>query len=129
MKIRPLVPDIVSFARRFDLTNRWLDPANRHWGIQDVGVMHFWVTRDLSAEHKADYASAMNVLLGAAGVVTGYPFPVPGDHCLSCPTSACRPDDLVRPPDTCFASNLRCHGIQKDPAWQSASRTAFDHIH
>jgi hypothetical protein len=31
---------------------------------------------------------------------------VPGDHCMSCPTRACRPDDLVRPANPGFASKL-----------------------
>ena len=95
VRIKRLVPDIVSFARRLDLTNRWVDPANRCWGIQSIGVMHHWVNRDLFAEHNADFGFATDVLLGAAGVVTGHPFPVPGDHCLSCPTRACRPDALT----------------------------------
>lgn len=97
VKIKPLVPDIVSFARRLDLGHRWIDPANRHWAIQSIGVLNYWVSQDLSAEHTPDYVFTRDVLLGAAGVVTGNPFPVPGDHCLSCPTRACRPDDLVRP--------------------------------
>jgi hypothetical protein len=40
--------------------------------------MHYWVSRDLSAEHRAEYGFSREVLLGAAGVVTGYRFPVPG---------------------------------------------------
>ena len=95
VRIKPLIPDVVSFARRLDLGNRWIDPANRHWGIQSVGIMHYWVTRDLSAEHKLDRACAEEVLIGAASVVAGHPFPMPGDHCLYCPTRGCRPDDPV----------------------------------
>jgi hypothetical protein len=75
VKIKRLVPDIVSFARRLDLGHRRIDPSNRHWAIQSIGVMHYWVSRDLSAEHTADYVFASDVLLGAAGVVTGHPFP------------------------------------------------------
>jgi hypothetical protein len=100
MKMKPLVPDVVSFARWLDLANRWIEPANGHRGIQSIGVMHYWVSRDLSAEHEPDREFATNVLLGAAGGVTGNPFPLPGDHCLSCPTRACRPDDLARPANT-----------------------------
>ncbi|MGD0778318.1 MAG: hypothetical protein ABSC05_36515 [Candidatus Solibacter sp.] len=100
VKLKRLIPDIVSFARQLDLTYRWEDPANRDWGIQSIGVMHYWVSRDLSAEHTTDFGFAADVLHGAAGVVTGRPFPIPGDHCRSCPTRACRPDDLVRPPHT-----------------------------
>lgn len=92
VRMKPLVPDVVSFARWLDLANRWSDPANRQWGIQSIGVMHYWVTRELSAEHKPDRAFATDVLLGAVSAFTGHPFPVPGEHCLSCPTLACRPD-------------------------------------
>ena len=100
VKLKRLVPDIVSFARQLDLTYRREDPANRAWGIQSIGVMHYWVSRDLSAEHQTDFGFAADVLHGAVGVVTGRPFPLPGDHCLSCPSRACRPDDMVRPPHT-----------------------------
>src|SRR4051794_30554883 len=54
IRMKPLVPDVVSFARRLDLANRWMDPANRHWGIESIAVMHYWVSRDLSAEHRPD---------------------------------------------------------------------------
>jgi hypothetical protein len=96
VKIRPLVPDVVSFARRLDLTDRWIDPSNRHWAIESIGVMHHWVARDFSLEHKINYSFSRDVLLGAVSVITGNPFPLPGDHCSSCPTRACRPDELVR---------------------------------
>ena len=85
-------PDVVSFARWLDLANRWTEPQRRHGGIASIGVMHYWVTRDLSAEHKPDRAFASDVLLGAVGTFMGHPFPVPGEHCLSCPNLACRPD-------------------------------------
>jgi len=88
VRIKPLLPDVVSFARWLDLANR----ANRGWGIESFGVLNYWVTRDLSAEHKPERAFATDVLLGAVGVVRGSPFPVPGEHCLSCPNRACRPD-------------------------------------
>jgi hypothetical protein len=96
VRIKRLVPDVVSFARRLDLGNRWIDPVNRDWKVNTVGVMHYWITSDLSAEHKLDRVFAAEALRGAVNVFTGPPFPVPGDHCMSCPTRACRPDDLVR---------------------------------
>jgi hypothetical protein len=43
VKIRPLIPDVVSFARKVDLANRWLDPSNHHWAIESIGVLHYWV--------------------------------------------------------------------------------------
>jgi len=92
IRSKPLRPDVVSFARWLDLANRSTAPANRQWGIQTIGVMHYWVTREQSAEHKPDRAFATDVLLGAVSAFTGHPFPVPGEHCLSCPTLACRPD-------------------------------------
>lgn len=92
IRIKPLRPDVVSFARWFDLAKRHTEAANRHWGIQSIGVMHYWVTRDLAAEHKTEAAFATDVLCGAAGAFTGNPFPVPGEHCLSCSTLACRPE-------------------------------------
>jgi len=91
MRIKPLVPDVVSFARWLDLANRWTNPANQHWGIESIGVLHYRVSRDLSAEHKTDRGFATDVLLGAVSVVRGTPFPVPGEHCKSCPHRACRP--------------------------------------
>jgi hypothetical protein len=90
VRIKPLVPDIVSFARQLDLRNRWIDPANLHWRIQKISVMNYWVTRDLSAEHWLASSLASDMLLGAAGVVAGHAFPVPGDYCKSCPTRACQ---------------------------------------
>jgi len=98
VKIKRLVPDIVSFVRRLDLRIRRIDAANRHWGIESIGVMHYWLTGDLSAEHRSDFAFATDVVRGAVGVISGFPFPLPGDHCLACPTRACRPDELVSPP-------------------------------
>jgi len=107
VRLKRLVPDVVSFARRLDLEKRWMDPANRHWGIESIGVMHYWVSRDLLAEHTTEREFATDVLLGAVGVVTGAPFPVPGNHCRLCPTRACRPDDLVRPSDAQRPSSRR----------------------
>jgi hypothetical protein len=98
VKIRPLVPDVVSFARMLDLSDRWSDPSNRHWAIETIGVMHYWVARDFHLEHKIDRNFSSDVLLGAVGVITGNPFPLPGEHCSSCPTRACRPDELIRLP-------------------------------
>ncbi|MGA2116341.1 MAG: hypothetical protein ABSH56_16490 [Bryobacteraceae bacterium] len=65
------------------------------WEIQSIGVLHYWVDRDLAPEHKPDLRFATDVLLGAVTSVTGNPLPVPGKHCLSCPARACRPDELV----------------------------------
>jgi hypothetical protein len=96
VRLKRLVPDVTSFARRLDLGNRSIDPANRHWGIDSVSVMHYWIARDLSAEHRPERDFAEDVLRGAVSVVTGQPFPLPGDHCRSCPTRACRPDDPVQ---------------------------------
>jgi hypothetical protein len=108
VRIRRLVPDVVSFARWLDLGNRWTAPKNHHWKVNSVGVMHYWVSSDLSAEHKLDREFAREVLRGAVNVYTGPAFPVPGDHCKLCPTRACRPDDLVRP-NPGFALNLLRH--------------------
>jgi hypothetical protein len=94
IRIKPLIPDVVSFARWLDLANRWTALTNHHWGIESIGVMHYWVNRDLSAEHQPQRAFATKVLLGAASVIQAYPFPVPGEHCKSCPNRACRPDSI-----------------------------------
>ena len=88
MRKRPLRPDIVSFARWLDLANR-VDPG---WGIQSVGVMHYWVARDFAAAHKPDRQFAVDVIRGAVAVVKGRPFPVLGEHCRTCLRTACRPD-------------------------------------
>src|ERR1700678_72027 len=98
MKMRPLIPDVVSFARRLDLSDRWIDTSNHHWAIKSIGVMHYWVARDLAPEPNPDRNFSTDVLLGAVSVATGNPFPLPGDHCLACPTRACRPDELVSLP-------------------------------
>jgi hypothetical protein len=100
VRIKPLVPDIVSFARQLDLRNRWIDPANRHWGIQKISVMNYWVTRDLSAEHWLASSLASDVLLGATGVVTGHPFPIPGDHLPVLPHPCLPVTDTVGQPPT-----------------------------
>jgi hypothetical protein len=89
--IRPVIPDVISFARIVDLGKRWLDSTNS-WGIDSFSVLHYWVSRNIAAEQKPDQRFAANVLLGAAGVVTGQPFSILGDHCVSCPTQACRRD-------------------------------------
>ena len=89
VKIRPVIPDIVSFARRVDLGNRWLDSASV-WAVDSISVLHYWVSQNLTVEHQSDQRFATNALLGAAGVVMGQPFPILGDHCGSCPTHACR---------------------------------------
>ena len=85
--MKPLVPDVVSFARWLDLANRCTDPANRQWGIESIGVMHYWVTRDLSAEHKPDRGFATDVLLGAVSVVRGIHSPCPGSIASHVPTA------------------------------------------
>jgi hypothetical protein len=59
--------------------------------------MRYWVAQDLSAEHQSDLGFAMDLVRGAVSVITRNPFPLPGDHCLACPTRACRPDEMMRP--------------------------------
>src|ERR1035438_3492350 len=77
VRMKRLVPDVVSFARRLDLGNRWIDPVNRRWKVNTIAVMNYWVSSDLSAEHKLDREFASEVLLGAVNVFIGPPFPVP----------------------------------------------------
>ena len=99
IKLRPLVPDVVSFARRLDLGDRWIQSGNSNvgWAVKTVSVLHYWIAQDLQLEHRPDRPEAADVLEGAASVITGNPFPIPGPHCRTCPTRACRPDALVRP--------------------------------
>jgi hypothetical protein len=91
VKIRPVIPDVVSFARSVHLGDRWLDSTSV-WGIDSISVLHYWVSQDLIAEHKPDQRFAADLLHGAAGVVMGHPFPILGEHCGPCPTHACRRD-------------------------------------
>jgi hypothetical protein len=56
--------------------NRWTDRANL-WGVTSYGVMHYWVTRNLAAEHQPDSRFAANVIGGVAAVVRGLPYPLP----------------------------------------------------
>jgi len=89
VKIRPMVPDVAAFARWLHASNRWMKSIPQHWGIQSVGILHYWVTQNLAALHEPEQGLARKVVTGAAGVLSGPPFPIPGDHCLSCPTRAC----------------------------------------
>jgi hypothetical protein len=94
VRLKPLVPDIVSFARHLDLSNRLMNPANRNWGIKKISVLHHWGTRDLTLRHNSNASFATDVLLGAAATISGHPFPIPGDRCRSCPTHACQMMDM-----------------------------------
>jgi hypothetical protein len=91
VKSKPLVPDTVSFVRRLDLGNKWQENAD--WDLDSIGVMHYWLSGDHSAEHRPGRSFANDVVLGAVGVITGNPYPIPGKHCLDCPSRACRPDE------------------------------------
>jgi hypothetical protein len=92
VKIRPLTPDIVSFARWVHFSN---EPNTRlWWGVDDISVKHYWVNQELDVEHRPDRQLASAVLLGVAGVVSGPPFPIVGEHCLSCPTHSCNSKPL-----------------------------------
>ena len=87
VKIRPLIPDIVSFARWLDVTNR---VAARSWHVHRIGVLHYWVSQNLAARHEPDPEFARHVLLGAAGAICREPFLNVGKHCLTCTSRACR---------------------------------------
>jgi len=87
LKVRPLIPDVVSFARFVDFTNR---PADRGWRVDRIGVLHYWIAQKLSALHQPDPEFAANVLRGAVGTISQPPYPRTGEHCLVCPTRNCR---------------------------------------
>ena len=88
IKIRPIIPDIVSFARWLHVSN--LSEA-REWGLDRIGVKHYWVSQYLAADHHPEQSLAVGVVHGAIGVVSRPAFPVVGEHCLSCPTRTCNP--------------------------------------
>ena len=95
VKLRPLVPDMVSFARWVHASKR---PEVKDWGVNRIAVMHYWVNQYLAAEHQPDPTFAENALVGAAGVISGPPFPIPGKHCQSCPTRGCSTKPKLRIP-------------------------------
>jgi hypothetical protein len=90
LKIRPVIPDVISFVRAVDVTNRL---ATRDWGVDSVGVMSYWVAQDFAAEHQPDRDFALMVVLGAARFISELPFPILGPHCRSCSTRNCLPQD------------------------------------
>jgi hypothetical protein len=83
---RPLVPDIVSFARGADAFNEW---QTQGWDVKRLGVLHYWVDGDRVALHQLRPEFANSVLLGAAGVAMRPPFPIPGEYCRCCRTRNC----------------------------------------
>jgi hypothetical protein len=88
VKKMPLVPDVVSFAR-------WLKSnAFAEWGVDSIAVMHYWVGQYLQAKHLPYRQEAVDVLEGAAGVITGRAFPIPGPHCSGC-GRPCRSDSVL----------------------------------
>jgi hypothetical protein len=87
LRIRPVIPDIVTFARWVDASKRL--PLNQ-WGVKRLAVMHFWVSQNLAAEYLPNSEFARQSLRGAVGTVSGPPYPRTGEHCLSCPTRNCR---------------------------------------
>jgi hypothetical protein len=121
VKIRPVIPDVVSFARWVDARNRWLDSARRTGGIDRIGVLHYWVSQNLAAEYQPDPAFAGQVLIGATGVIAGRPFPRSGDHCLSCPTRACKFGGST---SGMSSSAHRKKLIHRPTVWRSRSRLA-----
>jgi hypothetical protein len=86
LKVRPLIPDVVSFARFVDVSNR---SGGRGWGVDRIGVLYYWIAQKLSAVHQPDPEFAANVLRGAVGTIALPPYPRTGEHCLRCPTRYC----------------------------------------
>jgi hypothetical protein len=93
LKVRPLIPDVVSFARFVDVTNR---SSDRGWGVDRIGVLHYWVAQKLSALHRPDPEFAASVLRGAVGTISLPPHPRTGEHCLVCPSRNCTAATLNR---------------------------------
>ncbi len=87
VKLRPLVPDVVSFARRAHIEDRWPD-LSREWQVNSIGILHYWVSSDFAAEHRPNAQLARKILLGATAALRS-PFPVPGKRCGSCPSRFC----------------------------------------
>jgi len=87
VKIRPLIPDIVSFARWLDVSNR---VEQQGWRFTKLNVMHYWLVPSLAAEHDPNPELAAQVLRGAAAAISRPPYPIVGAHCLTCPTHNCR---------------------------------------
>jgi hypothetical protein len=65
---RPLVPDVVSFARALDIHTRWGD-VSREWGIDSYGVLHYWVESDFGEEHRPAIEVARQVVRDAVAAI------------------------------------------------------------
>lgn len=85
LKIRPVIPEIVTFAR-WVAANR--APA-REWRINRMVVMHYWINQDLAAEYQPNPDFAGQVLRGVAGMISLPRYPRTGEHCLTCPKRNC----------------------------------------
>ena len=83
--VRPVRPDIVSFAR-------WLHlDLQESGGFDSHSVLHYWVNQEFTMEHNPDAAEARAFIVAAATTVDpAHRFPSPGPYCVSCPTQACR---------------------------------------
>lgn len=68
VKRRPLIPDVISFARWLDLQNRWAEISSE-WRIKTIGILHYWVTTDTSLEHRPDPEVAKQVLVDAVAAL------------------------------------------------------------
>lgn len=68
VKRRPLVPDVISFARWLDLQNRWAEISSE-WRIKTIGILHYWVTTDTSLEHRPDLDNARQVVTNAVAAL------------------------------------------------------------
>jgi hypothetical protein len=87
VKLRPVIPDVVTYARWLDAAQRL--PLRQRPGRR-ISVMHYWVSQYLAALHQPDAGFAGQALRGAAAAITGPPYPIAGEHCLACPTRNCR---------------------------------------
>ncbi len=94
VKLRPVIPDVVTYAR-------WLDAADRlpldQWRVSRIYIMHYWVSQNLAALHQPDTGFVGQALRGAVSAITGPPYPRVGEHCLACPTHTCRTAVLLNP--------------------------------
>lgn len=53
IKRRPLVPDLVSFARGLDISRNGPE-LFRDWDVSTVGILHYWTADDICLEHRPD---------------------------------------------------------------------------
>jgi len=78
--LKPVIPDIVTFAR-------WMDASNRL--PMTINIVHCPVNQNRAAGYQPDPVRAGEYLRAAVGTISRRPYPRMSEHCLVCPTPNC----------------------------------------